>query len=333
MGQSISIERAEEQGYQEDTIEHLRLIQQMMIAKCEGQAKKMKVEAFKDKRFPILAVVEKTEKFFVRAEKVAAEEIERHISGVIDSEFIGGFMNTVSGAVNDLLKDATVTEQQRSGSHVVFANSSFLRVNYYLYKYEFSSRGLKAMFKNAVCYMLHVGVLDIKNTDSNLLKNELNSTIGTNIVSSKLSKKILQSVSSMSFLYKRITHLQSVFGVENKSISAFKSILRYLLNIYQIEVPIVRFRRSVRSGQALGSTSGVKQTGLARKPRKPSPVFPFTPLHPNPNLSTASQLTKHLEQSSGPSFGTVQERERRKRKQKLKIQKERDKKANWEGEN
>ena len=83
MGQSISIERAEEQGYHANTIEHLRLIQQMLKAKCEGQAKKMKVEAFKDKRFPILAVVEKTAKFFVRAEKVAAEKIERHISGVI----------------------------------------------------------------------------------------------------------------------------------------------------------------------------------------------------------------------------------------------------------
>ena len=235
----------------------------------------MKVEAFKDKRFPILAVVEKTEKFFVRAEKVAAEEMERHVSGVIDSEFLGGFMNTVSAAVNDLLKDASATEQQRSGSHLVFANSSFLRVNYYLYKYEFSSKDLKAKFKNAVCYMLRVAVLDIKNTDSNLLINELNLTIGTNAVSLKLSKKILHSVSSMSFLYKRITHLQSVFGVENKSISAFKSILRYLLNIYHIEVPIVRFRRSVRSGQALGSTSGAKQTGLVRKPRKPSPVFPF----------------------------------------------------------
>ena len=231
MGQSISIERAEEQGYQEDTIEHLRLIQQMMIAKCEGQAKKMKVEAFKDKRFPILAVVEKTEKFFVRAEKVAAEEIERHISGVIDSEFLGGFINTVSGAVNDLLKDATATEQQRSGSHVVFANSSFLRVNYYLYKYEFSSRGLKAMFKNAVCYMLQVGVLDIKNTDSNLLINELNSTIaGTNAVTLKLSKRVRQKAFDMRFLHNQITHLQSAFGDENKSIStAFEIILRYLL--------------------------------------------------------------------------------------------------------
>ena len=132
----------------------------------------------------------------------------------------------MSAAVNDLLKDATATEQQRSGSHLVFANSSFLRVNYYLYKYQFSSKDLKAMFKNAVCYMLQVGVLDIKNTDSNLLKNELNSTIGTNTVSLKLSKKLLHSVSSMSFLYKRITHLQSVFGVENKSISAFKGIFK-----------------------------------------------------------------------------------------------------------
>ena len=329
MGQSISIERAEEKGHQEDTIEQLRLIQQMLIAKCEVQAKKMKAEAFKDERFPILAVVVKTEKFFVRAERVAAEEIEKHVSGVIDSEFLGGFINTVSATVDELLKHASATEQQRSGSHVVFSNSSFLRVSYYLYKYEFSSKDLKAKFKNAVCYMLQVGVLDIKNMDSNLLIDELNSTIGTNAVNLKSSERILYSLSSMSFLYKRITQLQSVLGVENKSMSAFKRILRQLWNIYGFEVPPARFRPSVRPGKARGSTSGAKK----RPQRNPLPFLPLTPLHPNPNLSTASQLTERLEQTSVPSFGTVQERERRKRKQKLKIQKERDKKAEWDGEN
>ena len=89
--------------------------------------------------------------------------------------------------------------------------------------------------------------MEIKNADSNLLINELNSTIGTYTISLKLSKRILHSVLSMSFLQKRITHLQSVFGVENKSMSAFNSILRHLLNIHRIEVPTVRFRRAVGS--------------------------------------------------------------------------------------
>ena len=42
--------------------------------------------------------MEKTEKLFVRTEKVAwaTEEIERKVSGIIDSKFIGGFMKSVS---------------------------------------------------------------------------------------------------------------------------------------------------------------------------------------------------------------------------------------------
>ena len=43
----------------------------------------------------------KTGKFFVRAENLASEEIERHVSGVIHSEFISGFINTVAAVVND----------------------------------------------------------------------------------------------------------------------------------------------------------------------------------------------------------------------------------------
>jgi len=337
MGQSISVHltRAEEQGNQQHTIEQIRLIQQVLIENCKAQAKKMKELALKDQRFPILAVVEQTEKFFVQAENVASEEIERHVSGVIHSEFIGGFLNIMSAVVNELLEDTSATEQERSGSHVVFANSSFLRVNYYLYKYEFSCKDLKAMFKNAVCCVMQVGLLDIENTASSLLINELNSTIGTNAVSLKLSKRILQRASFMSFLYKRITHLQSVFGVEKKSMLAFKNILRFLLNIYKIAVPTTCAGRSVSSGLMSSATSRTKQTVLIGRPRNPSPFFPLTALHPNPNLSAAPQPTEHPEQAVMPSFGTVQERERRKRKERLKRQKERDNKreADWEETN
>ena len=142
MGQSISVHltRADEKGHQQHTIEQIRLIQQVLIENCKTQAKKMKELALNDQCFPIVAVVGQTEKFFVQAENVASEEIERHVSGVIHSEFIGGFINIMSALVNELLEDTSATEQERSGSHVVFANSSFLRVNYYLYKYEFSCK-------------------------------------------------------------------------------------------------------------------------------------------------------------------------------------------------
>lgn len=240
------------------------------------------------------------------------------------------FINIMSALVNELLEDTSATEQERSGSHVVFANSSFLRVNYYLYKYEFSCKDLKALFKNAVCFMMQVGLLDIKNTSSNLLINELNSTIGTNAASLKLSKRIRQRASFMSFLYKRITHLQCVFGAEKKSMLVFKNILRYLLNIYQTEVPTTCAGRSVSSVLGRGATSRKKETALITRPRNPSPFFPLAALHPNPNLSRAApQQTQHPEQA----VLTVQERKRRKRKQKLKRQKERDNKADWEETN
>lgn len=71
----------------------------------------MKVEVFKDKCFFILVVVEKIEKFFVWVElKVVVEEIEGYVSGVIDSEFLGGFINIVLVVVNEFFKDIFVIE-------------------------------------------------------------------------------------------------------------------------------------------------------------------------------------------------------------------------------
>lgn len=136
----------------------------------------------------------------------------------------------------------------------------------------------------------------------------------------------------MGFLHKQITHLQSVFGVENKSMLAFENILRYLLNLYQIAVPSAPFGRSIRPGVLRGTSSAIRRQGIVRRPRNPSPFFPLVVLRPNPNLCAAPQLTERLEPPSVPSFGRVQERERRKGKEKLKRQKERDKKADWEEE-
>ena len=50
-------------------------------------------------------------------------------------------LNLVKAALNELLGNASAGEKERRECHVVYANNSILRVDYHLYKYDFSSKG------------------------------------------------------------------------------------------------------------------------------------------------------------------------------------------------
>ena len=47
-----------------------------------------------------------------------------------------------------------------------------------LYKYEFSSKGLKDEFQNGFCYYSQIGVLDLKKVNPQILLYELTRAIG-----------------------------------------------------------------------------------------------------------------------------------------------------------
>ena len=207
MGQVISnfIEESEKRN-EAQVVEPLQLLQKLVSAKLEAQAAKLEAEAFEDKSLPIVATVKKVETYLVKVETAPSEDIKKSMEDIFQGEFLDGFQHLVTAAVNELLGNTLAGEKEFSSFQVVFANNSLLRIDFYIYKYDFSSEGLREKIQNAFCYVVQVGVLDLKKVDPQVVLYELDKSIGTVNIPDAIAK-IKEEVKFMEELYKVIDHL------------------------------------------------------------------------------------------------------------------------------
>ena len=211
MGQVISnfIEESEKRN-EAQVVEPLQLLQKLVSAKLEAQAAKLEAEAFEDKSLPIVATVKKVETYLVKVETAPSADIKKSIEDIFQGEFLDGFQHLVTAAVNELLGNTLAGEKEFSSFQVVFANNSLLRIDFYIYKYDFSSEGLREKTQNAFCYVVQVGVLDLKKVDPQVVLYELDKSIGTGNIPDAIAK-IKEEVKYMEELYNVIDH----FGEAN----------------------------------------------------------------------------------------------------------------------
>lgn len=106
---------------------------------------------------PIVAVVSQTEKNKVNVpSKAPTCAVDGAVKGVLSGKFLEGLTTMINGALNTVLGSSFGGEMEKQDFHVVFAKNSLLRIDYLIYKYEFSSKGIKKTAKNAFCYYLQV---------------------------------------------------------------------------------------------------------------------------------------------------------------------------------
>lgn len=163
MGSSISQQLKEQQAKSdEQTIETLTMISKMLTNKVAATSAELESMALGDSKLPVVAIVSKTEKYKTSVSSKANDaDVDSAIKEVLSGEFLTGLTTIISGALNAILGDTSAGEMEKQGYHVVFANNSLVRVDYLIYKYEFTSKGIKKIAKNAFCYYLQVGVLDL----------------------------------------------------------------------------------------------------------------------------------------------------------------------------
>ena len=210
MGQVISAFLAEnEHEHEEDTVEQLQILQKLAAAKLEAKAIKLATDAFEDKCLPIVAVVDKVERYAVKAESAPASKVEECIGDIFQGHFLEGLKKAVCTGVSELLGNTSAGEQERSETHVVFANNTLLRVDYYCYKYEFGSHGLRDKFRNAFSYVVQVGVLDNIRVDPQIALYELGKSIGSSEEIRKSSEKLEEDANLLEYLYHVIHRLRN----------------------------------------------------------------------------------------------------------------------------
>ena len=134
----------------------------------------MEKRAFEDKSLPILAVVSQTDQCMIKVSKEGSAQLGEVVDTLFEGEFLGGLRNLMSTALKELLGNASGGEKEKREFHIVYANNRIRRVDYHMYKYDFSSKGLREKAENVFCYVVQVAVLDLKKVDPQVFLYQLN---------------------------------------------------------------------------------------------------------------------------------------------------------------
>lgn len=178
MGNITDKIKEQQEKNEAETSEKLQVIHKMMTDKITATSSKLQNEAVEDKSLPIVSVVDRSQKYKVSVTSVPNQEISNGIGELLSGNFLSGLQSLISVALNEFLGNASAGETEKTDFHVIYANNSLLRLDYMLYKYEFTSTGLKSNYKNAFCCFMQIRVLDLEKVNSQTLLYELTRAIG-----------------------------------------------------------------------------------------------------------------------------------------------------------
>ena len=210
MGQTVGTVISESDKKKEvNVVEQLRSYQRMISAKLEAEREKISKEAFNDTKLPILSLVSTTQDYRLAVKAAPKDRVGEILDSVIGGGYIKGLNGILSLALDQLLGNVSVGESEKKESHVAFANNSLLRIDCYMYKYQFQSDGLISSSKNIFGYYIQVGVLDLIKVNPQIVLYELTSSVGDAKQLEEATKKLTTMASFTKKLYRVVTALQS----------------------------------------------------------------------------------------------------------------------------
>lgn len=178
MGNIVDTIKAQQDKNNAETMEKLQTVHKMMVDKIAATSAQMQNAAIEDKSLPIVTVVDRSQKYKIKVQEAPDPAITGAIGELMSGNFLEGIASLIKVALNEFLGNTSAGETEKVDFHVIYANNSLLRIDYMMYKYEFTSSGLKTEFQNAFCYYMQVGVLDLEKVNPQILLYELTRAIG-----------------------------------------------------------------------------------------------------------------------------------------------------------
>ncbi|XP_068707303.1 uncharacterized protein [Montipora foliosa] len=187
MGQSLS--------HISDDIDQQKIYHSMK-KKAECKEPKMYIDALNDECLPIVCAVDKFRDFladvkFKSDEKLLGEiknRLEKHLSGDYLDELIKLMTGVLKGVLTSSIADGEAREV--SQIHVVYANRSVLRIDYFVYWQKYDCD------KMALFFYVQIGVIDMERVRLPVLIYELTRATDDNKLNEigKKLKEVAQSI-------------------------------------------------------------------------------------------------------------------------------------------
>ena len=92
----------------------------MMVDKIASWAAKTQNDAIEDKTLPIVAVIDKSEKYKVHVWTAPSKDVLDGVNDLLSWDFLGGLKSLISVALNGFLGNSSAGETEKNDSYVIF---------------------------------------------------------------------------------------------------------------------------------------------------------------------------------------------------------------------
>ena len=163
----------------EEVKEQMMMMEKLLLNKIEAVRYQLQQNVNEDTNLPVVAVIQRVQRMSISISTGASSEVEGVIDDIFGGEFLGGLKKIVKTGLNALLGNASAGEKENTGFSVVYSDNTLLRVDYYMYKYDLTSKGVVEKMSNGFLYYVQISVLDLQRVNPQVVLYELTKSVGT----------------------------------------------------------------------------------------------------------------------------------------------------------
>ena len=172
MGNAIGLVRNEIQEAQkgkEESEERLRLLEKMVTNHLTLQKQHILNGERNDQEIHEGTIVHEYQQMYVTNSNKQSNEIEKTVDSLFSGDFLGALKKAATVALKEICGNTSIGEYEQSEMFIVWQNHALLRLDTYVYRWNFSSKGVITEAEGVLGVLIVQRVMNIVKVDPQVM--------------------------------------------------------------------------------------------------------------------------------------------------------------------
>eukprot|EP00731_Ephydatia_muelleri_P038189 Em0675g2a len=168
IGDARKVVQAAQEG-KEASEERLKLLEKMVTDHLTLQKQHILNGERNDQEIHEGTMVREYQQMYVTDSRKLSNEIEKTVDSLFSGDFLDALKNAATVALNEICGNTSIGEYEQSEMFIVWQNHALLRLDIYLYRWNFSSKGVITEAEGVLGVLMVQRVMNIAKVDPQVI--------------------------------------------------------------------------------------------------------------------------------------------------------------------
>eukprot|EP00731_Ephydatia_muelleri_P012733 Em0007g43a len=196
IGDARKVVQAAQEG-KEASEERLKLLEKMVTNHLTLQKQHILNGERNDQKIHEGTTVREYQQMYVTDSRELSNEIEKTVDSLFSGDFLGALKKAATVALNEICGNTNIGEYEQSEMFIVWQNHALLRLDTYVYRWNFSSKGVITEAEGVLGVLMVQRVMNIAKVDPQVITWAICSGSSDEVAIKKeidVTKSVLNSV-------------------------------------------------------------------------------------------------------------------------------------------